>query len=82
MVLLHIFLHSLLFYICLKTSRNKSVFFRLVFKFRTDKAIYRLFESLHLKKHQNFKDDMTNEYSIESNTLKKRDQGCEVFCFA
>ena len=70
MVLLHIFLHSLLFYICLKiifikkTSRNKSVFLRLVFKFRTDKAIYRLFESLHLKKHQNFKGDMTNEYSI------------------
>ena len=59
-VVLHLFKNN--FY--KKTRRNKSVFLRLVFKFRTDKAIYRLFESLHLKKYQNFKGDMTNEYSI------------------
>ena len=27
---------------------------------------------LHLKNYQNFKDDMTNEYSIKGNTLKQR----------
>ena len=34
--------------------------------------IWILFVSLHLKNHQNFKGDMTNEYSIDSTSLRQR----------
>ena len=36
--------------------------------------------SLHLKNHQNFKGDMTNEYSIESTTLRQRIEAMPEDC--
>ncbi len=42
--------------------------------------IWILFVSLHLKNHQNFKGDMTNEYSIDSTTLRQRIEAMPEDC--
>lgn len=42
--------------------------------------IWFLFVSLHLKNHQNFKGDMTNEYSIDSTTLRQRIEAMPEDC--
>ena len=42
--------------------------------------IWILFVSLHLKNHQNFKGEMTNEYSIDSTTLRQRIEAMPEDC--